>query len=76
MVRWTLDVPEDLDAEVRSMLAKRGGGDLTDYVNETMRRRVLRDTINDIRADNRDLTPEAADELANEAVDWARASRP
>ena len=74
MVRWTLDVPDDLDADVRSLLAKRGG-DLTDYVNETVRRRLLKQTITDIREISSDLSAEQAQALADEAVDGSRANR-
>lgn len=75
MVRWTLDIPDDLDAEVRSLLSQRGG-DLNQLVSETLRMRLLKQTVSQIRDENQDLTPEQAIELANEAVDESRASRP
>ena len=75
MTRWTVDVSDDLDRRVRSYLDEHGE-DLSTYVNETIRRRLLRQTIHEIRERNKDLTPEQAEALADEAVDWARANRP
>ena len=75
MTRWTVDVPEDLDRQVQDQLAKQDE-DLSSYVNETIRRRLLKQTINEIRQRNKDLTPDEAQALADEAVDWARANRP
>ena len=74
MAEWTLEVPDDLDAQVRSHLAQQGG-DLGSYVNEAVQRRLLRDTIAELRAQNADLTEEQALALVDEAADWARARR-
>ncbi|WP_454061736.1 ribbon-helix-helix domain-containing protein [Candidatus Nitrospira salsa] len=78
MTRWTLSIPNDTDRAVRSFLARRGGkkGDLSKFATEAMRREMLRQTICDLQARNADLNEHDAEELAQEAVTWARATRP
>lgn len=73
--RWSLKIPEATDRSVRGFLARRGmkKGDLSKFVDDAVRREVLRQTIREIQKQNEDLTPEEAQELANEAVEWARA---
>lgn len=75
MTRWNLIITDETDRTVRSFLARRGlkKGDLSRFVADAARREVLRQTVEEIRAQNRDLTPEQAQELADEAVAWARA---
>jgi len=51
-------------------------GDLSRFVSEAVSREVLRKTLRDVQERNSDLTEEEAMELANEAVDWARATPP
>jgi len=75
MAQVTVDIPDNQLERVKSLLAKTGG-DLASYVNEKVRLGVFWDTVDEIAEANHDLTPEQADELANEAVDWARANRP
>ena len=51
-------------------------GDLSKFVDDAVRREVLRQTVKEIQAQNADLTADEAQELADEAVAWARANRP
>lgn len=77
MVKWQLLISDETDRSVRKFLASIGGnsGDLSSFVDEAVRREMLRQTIRSIREDNKDLSPEEAQELADEAVAWARANR-
>lgn len=77
MTRWQLNVPEDMDRDVRMLLAAKGfkKGDLSRFVIDAVRREVLRAGITDMRERFADLSPQEADQLANEAVAWARADR-
>jgi len=71
----TIHIPEELNAELESLLARQGRS-LDEYVTETLRRQLFWDTVDEVQAQNRDLTPEQADMLAAEAVEWARATGP
>ncbi len=77
MTRWNLTIPEETDRAVRSFLARKGGkkGDLSKFANDAVRREILRQTVMDIQEQNADLGEEGAENLANEAVTWARAHR-
>jgi hypothetical protein len=77
MTRWNLNVPKEIDRDVRMLLARRGfkKGDLSRFVVAAVRRELLRETIDDTRARFSDLTPEEVDRLAADAVAWARADR-
>ena len=77
MTRWQIHVPDDTDRDVRRLLAERGfkKGDLSRFVVDAVRREVLTADIADTRARFADLTPEEADQLASDAVAWARAGR-
>lgn len=77
MTRWNLVISNKTDRDVRSFLARNGGkkGDLSRFVEETVRRELLRQSIREIREANQNLTPEQAEQLANEAVDWARSTK-
>ena len=43
MTRWSLSIPEETNLAVRTFLARKGGkkGDLSRFVDEAVRRRVL-----------------------------------
>ena len=43
MTRWSLSIPEETNLAVRTFLARNGGkkGDLSRFVDEAVRRRVL-----------------------------------
>ncbi len=75
MTRWNLSIPEETDRIVRSHLARIGmkKGDLSKFVEEAVRGEVLRRTVQEVQAQNADLTEGQAMDLANEAVAWSRA---
>lgn len=54
-VRWSIKVSKDTDLTLRTFLGSRGmkKGDLSKFIEEAVRRRVLQCTIRDIRARRR-----------------------
>lgn len=76
MARWNLVIPEETDRSVRSYLARTGGenGDLSEYVDRAVRQAVFWDTVENIQGRNKDLSPEEAQTLADEAVKAVRAN--
>ena len=77
MTRWSLSIPEDTDRAVRTFLARNGGkkGDLSRFVDEAVRRRMLDLTVSQIKDRNARYDPEEILELIDEEVDAARAGR-
>lgn len=78
MPRLNLTISEKTDRALRTYLAQTGGkkGDLSKFVDEAVRGKILRETVLDIQTQNTDLSEEEAMNLANEAVAWARENRP
>lgn len=76
MARWNLSIRDETDRDVRAFLGRHGykKGDLSKFVEDAVRRDMLRRTIREIQEQNSDLTPEEAQALADEAVAWARAN--
>lgn len=72
--RWTVSVSKDTDVAVRSFLAQRGlkKGDLSKFIEEAVRWRVLDQTVAEARDRFADLPPEKAEALIDEAVAAAR----
>ena len=58
--RWTVSVSKETDIAVRSFLAQRGlkKGDLSKFVEDAVRWRVLDQTITEVRGKFADLPPE------------------
>ena len=77
MTRWNLSISEQTDRAVRSFLAHTGGkkGDLSRFVDEAVRRRVLDLTVRQIKDRNAQQDQQAILDLINEEVDAARAGR-
>ncbi len=75
--RWTVSVSKDTDIAVRSFLARRGmkKGDLSKFIVEAVKWRVLDRTIAEARGKFADLAPEALDSLIDEAVAATRQAR-
>lgn len=75
MRRWNLVIPEETDRSVRNYLARTGGkkGDLSNYVDRAVRQAVFWDTVETIQERNKNLSPEEAQALADEAVEAVRA---
>ncbi|MGH9460775.1 MAG: ribbon-helix-helix domain-containing protein [Vicinamibacteria bacterium] len=77
MTRWNLSIPEETDRAVRSYLARKGlrKGDLSEFVNEAVRREVFDRVVRDIKEHNAGADPDELMKLIDEAVEWARADR-
>nr|WP_294504265.1 ribbon-helix-helix domain-containing protein [uncultured Rhodopila sp.] len=73
-IRLTASVSKDTDIAVRSFLAQRGmkKGDLSRFIEDAVEWRVLEQTMAEARGKFSDLTPEALDELIDEAVTATR----
>ena len=65
---------DDLGSRVQRYL-RRQGGDLSEYVNAAIKRQLFWDTVDAVQERNQDFSPEEAEALADEALDWARATR-
>ena len=68
--RWTVSVSKDTDIAVRSFLAQRGmkKGDLSKFIEDAVKWRVLDQTMAEARGQFADLSPEVLDSLLDEAV--------
>ena len=77
MTRWNLSIPEQTDRAVRTFLARTGGkkGDLSRFVDEAVRRRVLDLTVLQIKDRNARQDQQAILDLIDEEAAAARAGR-
>ncbi len=77
MTRWNLTIPEKTDRAVRTYLARTGGkkGDLSRFVDEAVRRRVLDLTVRQVKDLNAQYDQQEILNLIDEEVDAARADR-
>ena len=77
MTRWNLSISEKTDRVVRTFLARTGGkkGDLSRFVDEAVRRRVLDLTVREIKDRNTRHDQQEILDLIDEEVDAARAGR-
>ena len=76
-VRWSIKVSKDTDLDLRTFLGAQGmkKGDLSKFVEEAVRRRVLQCTIQDIWSRNADADPDEVQRIVDEAVAEVRAER-
>jgi hypothetical protein len=74
--RWTVSVSKDTDITVRSFLARRGmkKGDLSKFIEEAVKWRVLDQTIAEARGKFADMPAEELEAAIGEAVAAVRAS--
>ncbi len=74
--RWTVSVSKDTDISVRSFLAQRGmkKGDLSKFIEDAVKWRVLDQTMAEARSKFSDSAPDALDSLIQEAVTATRAA--
>jgi hypothetical protein len=72
--RWTVSVSKETDITVRSFLAQRGmkKGDLSKFIEEAVKCRVLDQTMAEARGKLADLPPEARESVIDEAVTATR----
>ncbi len=74
--RWTVSVSKETDIAVRSFLAQRGmkKGDLSKFIEDAVRWRVLDQTVAEARSKFADMPPEELAALLDEAVAETRAA--
>ena len=73
---WTVSVSKETDIAVRSFLAQRGmkKGDLSKFIEDAVRWRVLDQTVTEARSKFADMPPEELAALLDEAVAETRAA--
>ena len=70
-----LSSSKETDKSLRQFLANEGGGrkgDLSRFVEETVKERIYDLTAQAIKQENASRTPEEIDEIVEEALAWAR----
>ena len=77
MTRWNLSIPEKTDRAVRTFLARNGGkkGDLSRFVDEAVRRRMLDLAVRQVKERNAQYDQREILDLIDEEVNAARAGR-
>ena len=75
MTRWNLSIPEKTERVVRTFLARTGGkkGDLSRFVDDAVRRRVLDLTVRQVKDRNNGYDQQEMLDLVDDEVDAARA---
>jgi hypothetical protein len=68
--RWTVSVSKETDIAVRSFIAQRGGkkGDLSKFIEEAVKWRVLDQRLSEARSKFADLPADELQALLDEAV--------
>ena len=76
-VRWNIKVSKETDLTLRTFLGSQGmkKGDLSKFIEDAVRWRVLHRTIQDIRARNADADPDEIQRIVDKAVSEVRAER-
>ena len=76
-VRWNIKVSKETDLTLRTFLGSQGmkKGDLSKFIEDAVRRRVLQRTIQDIRAANAGADADKIQRIVDEAVGEVRAER-
>jgi hypothetical protein len=69
-VRWNLKVSRETDLSLRTFLGARGmkKGDLSKFVEEAVRLRILYRTVQDLKARHTEAAPAVLQRLIDEAV--------
>lgn len=76
-VRWTIKVSKETDLSLRSYLGTQGmkKGDLSKFVEQAVRWRVLDQLVQSIKDRNSDVPPEELQAQIDEAVHAVRAAK-
>jgi hypothetical protein len=76
-VRWSLIVSKETDVSLRTFLAHHGSrkGDLSKFVEEAVRWRVLDKVVQAAKVQNAQASPEELESAIDEAVQAVRAER-
>lgn len=74
MIRWNLYIPEETDRAVRTFLSRNGEqmGDLSQFVNDAVRRRLVELTVSKIKDRNARYDQSEILAIINEEVDAGR----
>jgi hypothetical protein len=77
MTRWTVSVPRETDIVVRSFLARRGlkKGDLSKFIEEAVKWRVLDQTLGEARSKFANLPAKTVETMIDEAVAAVRKAK-
>lgn len=77
-VRWTIKVSSETDLSLRGFLGAQGmkKGDLSKFVEDAVRWRMLDRTVKAIKDRNDDLSAEMLEALIDEAVQAVRTTTP
>ena len=73
-VRWTIKVSQDTDLSLRTFLGAQGmkKGDISKFVEDAVRWRMLDRTVQGIKDRNQDVRPEDLDAIIDRAVSSVR----
>jgi hypothetical protein len=76
-VRWTIKVSPDTDLSLRTFLGAQGmkKGDISKFVEDAVRWRMLDRTVQGIKERNQDIRPEDLNSIIDQAVSSVRSSR-
>jgi hypothetical protein len=76
-VRWTIKVSPDTDLSLRTFLGAQGmkKGDISKFVEDAVRWRMLDRTVQGIKDRNQDIAPEDLNSIIDQAVSSVRSSR-
>ncbi|EIJ33938.1 ribbon-helix-helix domain-containing protein [Thiothrix nivea] len=76
-VRWTISVSPETDLSLRGFLGAQGmkKGDLSKFVEDAVRWRMLDRTVQMVKARNQDIATDALETMIDEAVRAVRAER-
>lgn len=76
--RWNLSVSRELDLNLRTFLAGRGGkkGDLSGFVEQAVSGALLRLTVDDVWSQNRERDPDEIERVVAEEIKAFREDYP
>jgi hypothetical protein len=76
-VRWNIKVSKETDLTLRTFLGARGmkKGDLSKFIEEAVRWRVLHRSVQDIKTRNADVDSEELQRIVDDALREVRAER-
>jgi hypothetical protein len=76
-VRWNIKVSREIDLTLRTYLGAQGmkKGDLSKFIEEAVRWRILNRTVRDIKSRNADADPDELQAIIDRAVREVRSKR-
>ena len=70
-----IEIPDTTYSDLEAMLAQRGGGNVADFVNSTLQKRLFFETVAQVQQQNQDTSPEELQQAIDEAISAVRADR-